>query len=1219
MSVAINIIILVIISLVMVIVVLAFVRNLRHYIDKSKMIEEMVNSSDELLFVRNLKNEIIFANNSFKHFSLDEKLSNIEIVEQLLKQFPEITINDDLIPKKRMQKKLLWLRQNNNKTPYEYKIKFSDLDLIICSLKDVGERNSAMSENYKRDNFIRKAIQANDNIIVNQENISVALSQTLKALCDELHADKITFGINDFVDSKKMVIYSSWEKNTILEGEKPEFNSQNFGALYRHLNVSTIFVGKVSQLPSKEKDYFSKRLMKSIVFVPCNLYGEMKSFFILESSDASFHDEIKNIQSLKAVLIYLSYYVKLRYYKEKFDKEQVSYRRLQNKKNHANIDIFVENFSKKQFSKNEVNYFAFDIEEPNNIVLNKSTGLVNPFDIEQGDIKNVRSILETFADVSRAEVEYELKRLPEVEFYFKDFNIELQNNNKKVNLRIGRIKEENKVYLLFVVFIYEESSLAAISYGAKVGIQNALKKTDSLIWNLNPETLAFGWIGNVKDVLLYDDDWCNHFSKFLDFIHEDDKEKFESLLISCLANGQEINTYVRIKNGKNIYKSFLYKGGLSKQNDGSNIISGIMTDIDMQKNLLDSESLKNKDISNSLAIANAFVYSLDLETADFVFSSNTRALTGYDRMMLSKKDFFLSKIYSEDKSKLLKYWEDDSQNQYALNEECRFICENGGTKWLYITGAKNIQLKQINGMIIDITKRKQAEETLKFQTLELEDSREEAEKSNRAKSEFLSNISHEIRTPMNSILGFTEILLKKINDDSLRQNLINIETSGHTLLKLINDVLDFSKMEAHKLNINPKETDVCKMFEKIVTQFIPAVETKQIELKLNIDDRVSQSLLIDEMRLTQVMTNLISNAIKFTNQGSIEIDVSSRPNIDDFALNSLIISVSDTGIGVAPENIDSVFEEFNQPQRQDYEKYKGTGLGLAISKRLVEAMNGVLSLESERGRGSVFKVELKDVSVPIVSNLNNDPKPEEDVVFEKAKILIVDDVELNRQLLKETLNELPFKIIEATGGSDALKQQARFNADLVFMDLRMPQMSGEDAMKEFKRSYGKNCPKIVAVTASVIGNDRESRVRAMGFDDFLAKPILYKELYKLLKRHIAFREKENDEIDSLKKLDKNSFEELSQASYVINNSDFKKIKKLYLKNFNNNENGLVFDEIKENAEKMLVFLSSYDDKCILVVWSKQIIAKCNNFDIVGINELLQKLSDIVRTLEENNG
>lgn len=390
---------------------------------------------------------------------------------------------------------------------------------------------------------------------------------------------------------------------------------------------------------------------------------------------------------------------------------------------------------------------------------------------------------------------------------------------------------------------------------------------------------------------------------------------------------------------------------------------------------------------------------------------------------------------------------------------------------------------------------------------------EKATATSDAKSKFLSNMSHEIRTPINAILGMNEMILRESDDETIIQYAENLQNAGRTLLGLINDILDFSKIEAGKIEINPVNYDLSVLLNDLVNMIAPRAEEKGLKLILDFDKDMPVSLNGDEIRIKQIITNILTNAVKYTKKGSVTFKtgyerIENEP--DSVMLN---VSVTDTGIGIKEEDIKKIFIEFERIEEKRNRNIEGTGLGMTITKRLLETMDSSLNVESTYGKGSTFSFSLKQRVVSWSKPENHtseDQKNNDQTKIYKEKlyapdtsILVVDDISLNLTVFKSLLKKTGIKIDTAKSGDESIAMASKKAYDIIFMDHMMPGKDGIEAFHEIRSTQGSPNLKtpVICITANAISGAHEQYL-AEGFNDYLSKPIVFDELEEMLVRFL---------------------------------------------------------------------------------------------------------------------
>jgi len=462
-------------------------------------------------------------------------------------------------------------------------------------------------------------------------------------------------------------------------------------------------------------------------------------------------------------------------------------------------------------------------------------------------------------------------------------------------------------------------------------------------------------------------------------------------------------------------------------------------------------------------------------------------------------------IYPDDMEQELQQWHLSLKTGMDFKNEKRIRKHDGTYLWyLSLCIAQKNSDGNIIGWIGTNTEiddqKKNTEELLKAKT-KAETATEIAEHAVMAKQQFLSNMSHEIRTPMNAIIGFTKVLSKTELTEKQKEYLQAIKSSGNTLIVLINDILDLAKVDAGKMIFLNSPFKISHTITTILHLFETKIQESNLELAKEYDSRIPEIVLGDSVRLHQILINLLSNAIKFTAKGKIIVSVDLL-NEDEEKV-TLEIKVTDTGIGIPPNKMEAIFENFEQAHAITSSLYGGTGLGLAIVKQLVEKQGGAISVKSKVDEGSTFSFTLSFQKTNADPDSYREEKEDEQYKTEikPLKVLVVEDVKLNQLLMRTVLDDFNFAWDIADNGKIAIEKLQTNSYDIILMDLQMPIMNGFEATEHIRNKMNLQIP-IIALTADVTTVDVE-KCKAVGMNDYIAKPVdenlLYNKILGLIK------------------------------------------------------------------------------------------------------------------------
>lgn len=731
---------------------------------------------------------------------------------------------------------------------------------------------------------------------------------------------------------------------------------------------------------------------------------------------------------------------------------------------------------------------------------------------------------------------WRLRERKEVEKTINRLNEELE---LKVNLRTAQLREsevlfrtafQSTVHGMAIISLSREILQVNKSFAAMLGYEeNELIGTDVCSLT-HPEDVNMTREAFFK---MLNEEWI-HYELIKRYLHKDGSEVY------CTVN----SSLVKERDGKPKY-----------------VVANIV-------NITEAE-LTRKERDRIFELSREIIGITDKSKNVYYFNSAFGELLGYSSEKILGRNFddFLrpddikqtDMIYSRLK-------EVDSIREL----ETRHVLPEGRICWISWSFTVDDSNDKVYGIGRDITERKLYEESLK-------QAKDEAEKADRAKSEFLANISHEIRTPLNAVIGFSELLTSKVYDSKAVSYLASIKASGKALLTLINDILDISKLEYVDINPELAPADVKILIEDMVKIFNYKVENRDIEIRYDIDDDVPGSLMVDVSRLRQVLLNIIGNAVKFTEKGWVCLSVSCREAGSEHV--DLRISVEDTGIGIPEEEFSDIFQPFRQRSGQNANKYGGTGLGLSISKKLVNMMGGDISLKSTVGKGSTFIIDLPKVLKSGIID-TEDHISGLMIKFEPARVLIADD-ELSRGILREMLENTGVFVLEAQNGHAAELISSEVKPELVLLSDRLPDMSIDQTAKAIKSKLPDSAPKMIAL---ITGTGKNEELE--NFDDVLLKPLTFGKLMTSLEKMLKVKERIIDDSPSGRQktpasakydldkiqLDKNTSDLIMSCSGVIDFGDISEMAAMLRRQGENEGNAdlvelaAAFDFYIENLE-----------------------------------------------------
>lgn len=488
-----------------------------------------------------------------------------------------------------------------------------------------------------------------------------------------------------------------------------------------------------------------------------------------------------------------------------------------------------------------------------------------------------------------------------------------------------------------------------------------------------------------------------------------------------------------------------------------------------------------------------------------------------------------------------------------------------------------------------------------FLIKELDIAEKKASVAAQTKENFLANMSHEIRTPLSGILGFTNLLQKRPLDETSTEFVTSIQRSGENLMTIINDILDLSKIEAGMMRITPGIFSINGLLNSVETLFSERIKEKKLIISTKIETSIPDTLIGDATRLTQILVNLIGNAIKFTHQGTINIEVYSKEQNENQVI--LGFKIKDTGIGIVKEKLNEVFERFNQGEDSTTRNYGGTGLGLSIVKRLILLQDGDIEVSSEQGKGTTFsfyipyniaKEQLNSLPVTNIDSFK-------DISNTALRVLVADDNTINQSLMKHLLSQWNINFDMASNGLEAVEYLRKKECDLVLMDLQMPQMDGYTAVQEIREILELDIP-IIAMTAHALPGERE-KCLSRGMNEYISKPIKEEELFKLI-TNFGLKEPKSEEI---KITETNLVFEYIDLTYMLSVSGGNK-------SFEQTVTNQFIDNVPKHLQQLV---TAYQDQDFKIVNLRAHDLK-SSVAIMGLLPLLEEKLNILEMAAESN-
>jgi len=632
-----------------------------------------------------------------------------------------------------------------------------------------------------------------------------------------------------------------------------------------------------------------------------------------------------------------------------------------------------------------------------------------------------------------------------------------------------------------------------------------------------------------------------------------------------------------------------------------------ITDLKRAENALEAEQQR---LAGILRGTNVGTWEWNIQTGETFFNHRWAEIIGYSLEEISPVSIetWSKFTHPNDLEKSASLLEKHFSGELDYYEcEARMKHKNGSWVWILDRGkvvswTKDNKPSMMMGTHQDITKNKEFEGALKA-------SRDEAEAANRAKSEFLANMSHEIRTPLNAVLGFSDLLSSTVTHPKQKNYLESIHSAGKSLLMIINDILDLSKIEAGLLKMEYEYLDLRDVINDIMIIFEQICREKRLETIVDIDSNLPRSLLLDEIRVRQILLNLVGNAVKFTSSGMIQIKAG-------FVLlkgnqsGNLTIQVIDTGIGIPVNDQKTIFNAFQQQDGQSNREFGGTGLGLTITKRLVDLMNGTIEVKSKSKKGSIFTITINNIKCSNEIFFDQEIRNSENrdnILFDNALILVIDDIELNRVLIKKQLVDTGLTVVDKSSGNSGLAFIKNTEPNLVLTDIRMPDMDGHQVLDSIKSNPETKHIPVIAITALTAVD--ESLNDFSKFDGYLLKPLIKNRLIEEISKYIP-HQIHHESSKSISLTGISSDEKIENPSEIMT-----VINKKFIPIYEEFKGALEMDSIREFADQLSDFAVEYNISFIQD-YAYHLKNSVDAFDIPNTQNLIKQFDMIIKIIQE---